>query len=339
MALRVPGKRIWDFWFTQDGSDYHIFYLQAPWELAGRETRHWHVSIGHAVSQDLRTWQILPDALCPSSTESWDDYTTWTGSIHQHHGEWYLFYTGTTRADEGLIQRIGLATSQDLLHWKRHPGNPVVVADARWYELLDLEMWHDQAWRDPWVFQHPETDEFHMFLTARCNYGVSEGRGVVGHARSADLIHWEILPPVTAPGDFGYLEVPQLVHIRHQYYLLFSVPARFHSSQHYQRTNLRPVTGTHYLVADNPLGPFRFCADEFMVGEPIGLFYSGKLIQGPNGDWNFMSCYQFAPDGTFIGELTDPMPVSVDHEGRLSVAWKEYELTMADIIPKFEDNA
>ena len=167
MSLRLPEKWVWDFWLAQDGSDYHVFYLQAPRALGDPELRHWNVSIGHAVSQDLRTWQVLPDALHPTRgrPSAWDSYTTWTGSVVHHAGTWYLFYTGTSRSEKGLIQRIGLATSNDLLHWEKHPANPLISADPRWYELLDLELWHEQAWRDPWVFRHPETGEFHALIT------------------------------------------------------------------------------------------------------------------------------------------------------------------------------
>ncbi len=46
-----------------------------------------------------------------------------------------MLYTGINRGERGLIQRIGLATSDDLIHWTKHPANPVLEADERWYEL------------------------------------------------------------------------------------------------------------------------------------------------------------------------------------------------------------
>jgi len=64
---------------------------------------------------------------------------------------WYLFYTGASSAEDGLVQRTGLTTSQDLFSWER--AGPVLVADSRWYETLDRTLWPDQAWRDPWVFR------------------------------------------------------------------------------------------------------------------------------------------------------------------------------------------
>jgi len=322
MTLRLPDKWVWDFWLAQNSPDYHVFYLQAPRSLGDPDLRHWNVSVGHAVSQNLRYWRVLPDALRPGSSGDWDDYTTWTGSIIQHEGLWYMFYTGGNRAERGLAQRIGLATSGDLMHWEKHPANPVIVADPRWYELLDLNLWHDHAWRDPWVFHYSETGSFHALITARANHGPADGRGVIGHARSDDLIHWEVLPPLTEPGEFGHLEVPQLVYIQGRYYLLFCATASVYSAAQRQRTGLKPATGTHYLVAKDPLGPFHFSSDEFLVGDEISSLYAGKLARGPDGDWVFVASRMFAPDGTFIGELSDPFPVTIERAGDLSVDWR-----------------
>ena len=322
MALRLPDKWLWDFWLAQDGPDYHLFYLQASRSLGQEGLRHRNVSIGHPVSGDLHQWRLLPDALHPSPSLAWDDFSTWTGSIIRHNGLWYMLYTGASQAEEGLVQRIGLATSPDLLQWEKHPANPVLEADPRWYETLDLDLWPDQAWRDPWVFQHPESGDFHVFITARTNTGPADGRGVIGHARSTDLIDWEVLPPVTEAGDFGQMECPQLVSIQGRYYLLFSTFTSTHARQWPQRTGLPPLTGTHYLMADNPLGPFRLTTDHFLVGDSVGSLYTGKLIQDPSGQWVYLAWHYFTTDGEFIGELSDPYPVIVDQNGNLLVNWQ-----------------
>jgi beta-fructofuranosidase len=321
MTLRLEDKWLWDFWLAQDGPDYHVFYLQAPRSLGDPEVRHWNVSIGHAVSQDLLTWQVLPDALAPSpaDTSKWDNHTTWTGSVIRHESHWYMFYTGGTRAERALIQRIGLATSDDLIHWRKHPANPLIIADPSWYELLDLSLWHDQAWRDPWVARHPETGDFHAFITARVNYGPADSRGVIGHARSSDLIRWEVLPPLTEPGNFGQMEVPQLARIDGRYYLLFSTTVDTHSSEWLQHNEREPVGGTYYLVADDMLGAYRFSADQLLVGDQMGSLYAGKLVQVSDREWVFLAWRRVAPDGSFVGELSDPMPVRVNAAGNLSV--------------------
>ena len=322
MTLRLADKWLWDFWFAQDGSETHIFYLQAPRALLDPELRHWHVSIGHAVSQDLRNWEILPDALCPSAQPAWDDRSTWTGSIIQHQGLWHMLYTGTSDADQGHnIQRIGLATSEDLIRWEKHPSNPLIEADPAWYEMLDLGQWHDQSWRDPYLFQHPQTGIFYALITARVKRGPTDARGVIGYARSTNFISWQVMPPLTEPGHFGTMEVPQLVEIKGRSYLLFSTLTHTTAAQRLKRTGLPAVTGTHYLVADNPLGPFSYTTDHFLAGDEIGSLFAGKLIQEPSGEWAFIAWRNVAPDDSFLGELSDPYPVTIDAAGKLGVAW------------------
>ncbi|GAB4573740.1 MAG: hypothetical protein Kow0077_17010 [Anaerolineae bacterium] len=325
MALHLDDKWVWDFWLAQDGPDYHCFYLQADRSLGEERLRHWHVSIGHAVSQDLRRWEILPDALRPAGEpasgqpEAWDSYTTWTGSVIRHEGLWWMFYTGSRRSEKGLVQRIGFATSKDLINWRKYPGNPVIEADPRWYELLDLTAWHDQAWRDPWIFQHPTTGDFHALITGRTKDGPADARGVIAHARSTDLIDWEVLPPLTEPGEFGHMEVPQLVQIEGRWILLFSCPVEQYAHARRQRPGIRLQTGTHYLVGDDPLGPFHYLTDEYLVGDETGTLYSGKLVQMPDQTWAFLAFRNMTPEGEFVGDLIDPLPVTVLPDGRLHV--------------------
>jgi beta-fructofuranosidase len=100
---------------------------------------------------------------------------------------------------------------------------------------------------------------------------------------------------------------------------LFSTWAEAHSAARREGTGLEPVGGTHYLVAEDPLGPFRFSTHEFLVGDPSGSLYSGKLVEGPDGHQCFLAWRNFAPDGSFVGELVDPLPISVGDEGNLRV--------------------
>jgi beta-fructofuranosidase len=56
----------------------------------------------------------------------------WTGNVINHRGRWHMLDTGISTAERGLVQRIGLAVSDDLLQWVKHPANPVLLADPRW---------------------------------------------------------------------------------------------------------------------------------------------------------------------------------------------------------------
>lgn len=326
MALHIADKWVWDFWFAQDGPDYHIFYLQADRALEDERKRHHNASIGHAVSQDLRHWEILPDALGPSrgthsgDSEPFDTGNTWTGSIIRHRGLWYMFYTGSRASEKSLVQRIGLATSPDLLTWTKHPSNPLMCADPRWYEQLKDSDWQDEAWRDPCVIWDDAAGTFRALMTARVNRGASDGRGVIAHAQSPDLLNWEVLPPLTEPGEFGHLEVPQYLRIGSYHYILFCTSHHHHSIVRQSRIGSTALqTGTHYLMSDKPLEGYHLPTDDFFAGDAFGSLYAGKLIQDSAGDWQFMAFQSYFPDGGFVGDIADPLPLRVDAQGLLSI--------------------
>ena len=132
-----------------------------------------------------------------------------------------MFYTGGTDTGSGVKQRIGLAISADLYRWRRHPASPVLECDARWYELMGPG--RDEGWRDPWVFPDPGGDGWHMLVTSRSSDGAVGQRGVVGHARSADLVRWRAQPPLSLPDTgFWHLEVQQVEVVDGHPVLIFS---------------------------------------------------------------------------------------------------------------------
>ena len=51
--LTLPDKWVWDHWMVDTGSEYHIFYLQAPRSLGDPDLRHQHARTGHAVSTEI----------------------------------------------------------------------------------------------------------------------------------------------------------------------------------------------------------------------------------------------------------------------------------------------
>jgi len=309
--LALDDKWIWDFWFAHKKNEHHIFYLQAPKNLLQETKRHHNANIGHAVSTNFIDWEVLPDALFPGSLGEWDDLATWTGSIIKHNSLWYMFYTGVNHKEKGLIQRIGIAISKDLISWEKFKGNPVISADEKYYEMLDLKSWHDQAWRDPFVFKHE--NYFHAFITARVNFGPADGRGVIAHAISANLFNWKVLPPITEPGDYGQLEVPQLISCNKKYFLLFNTNAEHHSQRRLSEMNINPVTGANYLVAAHKLGPCPYILNKgkFLFGDKTGTLYSGKLIKTPIGKWSLIAFHNYKSNGDFIGEISDPFEVDL----------------------------
>lgn len=294
----------WDFWLAREDRTYHLFFLQASRALGDPQRRHHRASVGHALSTDLSTWTQVDDALVPADRPAFDDIATWTGSVVRGpNGLWHMFYTGAGSAEDALVQRIGVAISRDLTTWTRHDG-PVLEADPRWYERLHDSSWPDEAWRDPWVFPDPDGGGWHMLITARANHGPVDDRGVIGHARSADLLHWEAQPPLTPPGSgFGQLEVPQVEIVDGRAVLLFSCLCPELS----QARQAGGATGGIWAVTgDSLLGPFDPAKARLLTDESL---YAGRIVTDPHGQWNLLAFHNYDRDGRFTGGLSDPMPV------------------------------
>lgn len=317
--LILPDHWTWDFWLADDGDRYHVFFLMAPTSLGDPDLRHHNARVGHAVSGDLREWEFLGEALGPGAAGSWDDLATWTGNVIRAGDTWHMFYTGVNRAEGGLMQRIGRATSTDLHHWVKDDGF-VLEVDARWYEQFDPDVWFDLTWRDPWVYFDEtagESGEYRMLVTARANAGTPDARAVIGLARSSDLDTWEVLPPIAAPGEFGHMEVPQLEQIGDRWYLFFSAYEWAHNADRVAAGLAH--CGTHYLVGDAPSGPFELTTREFFSGDPRGELYAGRVVRARDGRHVFLAFLQFVDGGPFVGGLSDPFPIEVGVDGRLSI--------------------
>jgi beta-fructofuranosidase len=323
MVIAIDGKWIWDSWYAFDGTLWHGYFLQADRSLGDPDLRHFNVSQGHAVSTDLVNWTHLGTMLRPSEPPAWDDYTTWTGSVvRDEDGGWHLFYTGATRAEDGLYQRIGHATSTDGHTWQRVDGGLCLDLTGPVADLYEKDHaighWHDRAMRDPWVMRDPDGDGWLMYFTARAP-GIAEPNagGAIGFATSADLVTWTLQPPVFT-GGFGQLEVPQVFRVGAQWYCLFCTSG-FHWSDAYRASNPQtPVTGNHYLIADHPRGPWRVAPGPFLDGAMPCRRYAARILQTAAG----LRILGFADGGKdqFGGYVMDPEPVSVGPDGLLHIA-------------------
>ena len=308
MAFSLAENWIWDFWLADDGDAFHMFYLKAPRALGDPELRHRNATIGHAISRDLTHWEPHGTALTPGPRGAFDETATWTGSVVRGpDGMWRMFYTGASflSADSNAnIEAIGLATSPDLFTWTRRPG-PIVKADPRWYETLGTSSWPEEACRDPWVFDDPHGNGWHMLFTARANYGDDAGRGVVAHATSPDLDIWRTEAPVSEPQQgFSHIEVPQLVEIGGSTLLLFCCDTpRLANARRGQ------PGGIWTAPAAGPLGPFEIGKATLLTAMS---HYAGRIARDRAGRWVLLAFHASGADGAFVGGISDPIPLTWD---------------------------
>jgi beta-fructofuranosidase len=311
MSYSPSGYYLWDFWLIHESPVYHLFHLQAPRSLPDPELRHNAATIAHAVSTDLCHWTDKGEVISPGRAGDWDDLSVWTGSVIKSEGLYHMLYTGRCHAEQGTVQRIGLARSEDLSHWEKYPGNPVMEADPKRYEKFGSCGYYWESWRDPYLFYDPVGHCHYAFITARTNHGELDERGCVATAKSTDLFHWKILPPLFSPGKFTEMEVPQILGYGGRNYLLFSTNPFWYASSYLKQTDLVSWEGDHYAVADALFGEYRMIGDG-VLSRANEHAYASKIVIDPAGAPVLLSWLsRLSGSDEFAGALSNPRPVSV----------------------------
>lgn len=309
-----PGKFLWDAWFLKVANYYHLFHLQADRTHEPDERHHNQVSIGHAVSSNLSDWTPLPPALEPGEPGEWDDLSLWTGCVFATGQQFYLFYTARTRT-QFWIQRLGLATSVDLVHWTKFSQNPILEADNRHYDMKNEKnaLGVVPAFRDPFIFEYfnPATKKkvFYLVFCGRAKDQPPEYNGCLGVAVSKNLIDWRLLPPLLAPARYDEMEVPQLLFHRNQYYLFFTTYAKNYSP--IWQKQVSPATGLHCYVSDQLLGPYEPWHGHGVVSDNPQLM--GLRLIEPVSETEYLACgwLNTDADGNFIGRLASPINIAL----------------------------
>jgi hypothetical protein len=123
-------------------------------------------SIGDFPPELVNVKLSRPDSLFSGTyTSTWDSLIRERGFILKEDGLYKMWYSGYNpdRLDE---IHLGYATSEDGIHWKRYPGNPI----------------YQDGWVEDMCVLH-EGGTYYMF---------AEGRNDVAHMLiSKDGIHWE----------------------------------------------------------------------------------------------------------------------------------------------------
>lgn len=306
------GMLLWDSWFIKKSNKYHIFHLQAlPLkDLTKRPDD--NVSIGHAVSNDLISWKELSTALKPDAGNTWDNLALWTGSVIEKDGKYYMFYTGRNKnPDIKLIQKIGLAISDDLINWKKFKNNPILEADNKVYEMKNGRNAIDMpgVFRDPFVFQDPKTKKYYMIITAREKGPDTEYNGCIAIAESNDLVHWELLPPLIAPGIYDEMEVPQMIIHNEIYYLFFSTHASNYKPDYAKKVGA--FGGRHCYYSNTLFGEYKPANKNGVVFDYENEIYDLTIVSNNQNTFTALGWLNKDPSGKFIGKLSHPIKMEI----------------------------
>ncbi len=262
MLYHPRDKGMWDSWVLHHDGTFHLYYVQ----YIERETLWSH--IGHATSPDLLRWTEQEPALLAGDEGEWDHGSLGAGTTFEADGKFYMTYC---RLGSGRPQQIGIAMSDDLFRWSKHPANPILepAMGGGIYETdIDAKYDRSPSFRDAFVWYDEEECRFHAVLAARVAQGPVARRGCVGHAVSKDLAAWKVLPPVYAPSMFHDHEVPQLHRIGDRYYLIWASFDIY--TNHYQVPSRRFPAGVFYAVSESPYEGFITPVDNLLVGSGNG---------------------------------------------------------------------
>lgn len=309
------GKYLWDAWFIEKAGRHHMFHLQTAASIdptpAIRDAS--GVSIGHAISDDFRHWHELPTALTPGPAAAWDNANLWSGCVAEKDGQYYLYYTGLNAAPEHRhIQKICVATSPDLLTWKKHPHNPILEADERYYHHSSEPngLGHIGAWRDPFVFKDPYSDRRYMTISARTKCDDTEYNGSVALAESEDMIHWTVHPPIFSPGVYDEIEVTRVIHHNGYYYLFFTTKAVNYEPSYAKKYGAHE--GLHCYYSDNLFGGYLPVNGNGTVLDNGSEIYDIRVLHQQDNDFIGIGWLNRDTHNNFIGRLSEPMRIRIE---------------------------
>ena len=316
-----PGKYICDFCILQHEGKYHLFHIRGNRGAFSTYTLYNNGSeedLGHATSSDLVVWQRHEPVVPRGARGSWDEFKVLAPHIVQKDGIYYMFYTGLNCPHpewkrNHSLERIGLATSQDLFNWEKHPNNPIVTPGdwAMWGEPKPPGNVRMSAGRDSMVFFDNRKNVYIMYYTAT----MKDGRACIGTATSNNLLDWQDNGPTYIEDDMTYnrCESPYLCQEGDRYYLFYS--GKGEREDHWE---------VCYLISHDPLGEWKkpvnhilledwACASEHPKFD--GQFYmflvvyeevNGRFARGKVSDPILM---RFREDGTVqLSEYLAPQP-------------------------------
>lgn len=210
-----PGIAIVDHCFVEKDGRMHLFYnrdeIGFEWDTRPADT------IGHAVTDDLLHWEILPPVISVTPGR-FDGYQVWSPGVAKKGDIYYMYYTGVNLA---CSEAICLAVSKDLYTWEKVGDGPVL------YPGKDWGVWREDAWsdcRDSMVFvdqSDGDVTAYMYYCTARREEDGSV-RPAVGVAVSADMVTWEDRGAYRFDVCEHAMESPFVMKHNGRYYLFYT---------------------------------------------------------------------------------------------------------------------
>jgi hypothetical protein len=239
----LDGPNIADHsWVQDDNGIWHLFF---QWNCRDGSTHPYclNTDIAHFTSTDLTNITHEGTALVRNQSAYYD--SIWAPHVIKHDGLYYMFFTGVERPGNPWTQRIGLATSTNLIDWEMYPVNncPGAIGEGCVYDCNETYTgWNESSQfkkqcRDPMVFWDQGNERWLMFTTTVPNLGstnIVDWSQMISVSSSTDLINWDGMGYISRTGwnyvsgytdpeeSGGASENPFLTEFNGTYYLTFT---------------------------------------------------------------------------------------------------------------------
>ena len=266
--------------------EYHLFHLIIPN----------HDYIAHAISNDGLAWRRTKNAIFVGDPGEWDDDMLWTMHVFAKDESFYMYYTGLQREHKGVNSKIGLAMSDDLIHWNKikNEGLPIEIRNEI-YESVDDNPRGWLSFRDPFYFEYKGRDN--ILFCGRKNFGPISRRGCVGllQIENGKYIFKESL---IYPMVYDDVECPCIFELNETFYIIGSI---------------REDVKVRYWISDKFDGQYKTFHTDFLLPEGN---YAARTVW----DGNHLLLYNFFFTHGAINSLRvlpPPKELSTDAVGRL----------------------
>ncbi len=222
----------------------HLFYIRHnyyyyPPPPAIRHPELDEKNLGHIWTTDFNSWYgpgglNKPDTVALAvRSGKFDEFHVWAPTIVQNGPTFTMFYTGVRSEGGKEHQRIGRATSSDLITWTPVDDPVLTAPDVPWASKNPPSPYSgSQQLRDPFVMEDPvNPGKWLMYFVAldSCDAPCTPTMAV-GVARSTDLATWSALPDpfsstqrATSQGATNVVESPHVFRRNGQWWMPYTV--------------------------------------------------------------------------------------------------------------------
>ncbi len=230
----------WDELFVQkpsvlrEKSGYKIWYDGADFDG--------NTQVGLAKSKDGVSWKKAPqNPVLDGKPGAWDATSEHAPFVMKQGNLYKMWYEGS----DGNVRQLGYATSHNGIHWKKYPGNPVLIAGPENYDQFVAghgTVLYEHGLYKLWYHAIGDLD------------GVGDLDAIIAYATSPDGINWTKHGPVLVGETDGWdtgLWGPSVLKVNGTYWMWYSAGGPVYNISIGAATSPDGVTWTR--VGDTPV--------------------------------------------------------------------------------------